>query len=208
MRKGDKALKRAGMAIVVGYIFVGPRTVTARKQKNALVKVGVDRDRIWIDEAPSRLERDEMLERGLRQGDTVIVAMASAIGSGGNTRDRAKVLKRLGELDVKLQVGEGPPILYDTPEKIDNYMKMAAAESRALNGRALGKKSTGRPIVYTVTDEQKQAICALWYNRNIDIAAVLSMASDMIGKPVKRHHLKHWCGTSRTRPAGENGDTE
>ncbi|MEM1046511.1 MAG: hypothetical protein AAGL24_10180 [Pseudomonadota bacterium] len=188
------------MGIVVGYIFEGPRTCTARKQLYALKKAGVDRDSIWKDVSPSREERDEMIYRGLRSGDVVVIAMASIIGSGGNTRDRLQVVKRLGEMGVRIQIADGPPILYDDAEKIADFMAEAGSGARRLSGRLLGKKARGRPIKIPITDEQKKVICPLWWDREVQAAKVRRIASELVGHDVERHHLQHWCGPLRQKP--------
>lgn len=188
------------MGIVAGYVFVGPRTMSEREQRAAVIAAGADPDRVWTDKSPSRDSRSNMVDRGLTSGDTVIVAVASAIGAGGNTRDRVRILRGLADAGIRVQVGAGPAVLYDDQEKIEAYLSTALTESRKASGRALGKSAKGRPRKAALTAEQRTAIGALWYDKNVPIETVLATASKLLGVEVKRHDLRNWFGSARRDP--------
>lgn len=196
------------MGIVGAYLFVGPRTMSEREQWAAVIAAGADESRIWIDKAPSRESRANMIERGLASGDVLVLAFAGAIGAGGNTRDRKKVVRALGDLGVRLQVRDGPAVLYDAPEKIDEFLATARLESLRAHGRLIGKAARGRPAKIPISDEQKVVICRLWWDKEIAVSKVYRVASELLGHKVERHHLQYWCSPLRQRPQDEAGDAD
>jgi hypothetical protein len=170
-----------------GYIWQGQRSASAKRQRDDLVAAGVDPRRIFdMDRGGDRSEREWLVQgkpATLRKGDVVTVACEAYIGAPG--RDRRAVLKALAAKGVLVQVLDREPVLYDTPEKIDEFLAEALRVSRADNGRASAKRitdRTGRPpkalMAKDLTEDQLRAILRLWHDANVPWRQVADLLAD------------------------------
>lgn len=141
----------------IAYIYNRPSAVVA--------EWGVDK--VYID-APGtmRMERKEMIHvGGIRQGDTLVLAAMSDLGSGSVGSAFAELIKSKG---VKIDVRPIP-------------------QERA-------KQKPPRAPRLRPTDAQKRQICALW-SSGLEQSHVRYRAAQIVGsETVTRNQLNRLCG--------------
>lgn len=177
-----------------GYTYEGERTSSATKQKRALIEAGVAEGDIFTDRGSSRDERDWLMQEDpetLREGDVVTVACEAYIGAPG--RDRRRVLRVLADKGVSVQVLDREPVLYDTAEKIDEFLAEALRVSRSDNGKVAVANITdrkGRPPVALrlddMTEAQKAEILRMWHDHRFkwrEVADKLADFTEAAGMP-------------------------
>lgn len=156
--------------------------------------------RVWeVDDLAEVFEGN-----ALRAGDILLLASPDAIGPNANARE--KRLEAFAERGVLVQVLGGEAILYDAQERRAEFREIAIRAQRAAAAR--NRRSPGRPRKAKISQEDKQNICAMWWDKNIPRASVLARASEVAGQPVSVHEIKRWCGMARRKPCGGNGINE
>lgn len=118
-------------------------------------------DKLYIDTAfTEREERNDLLLRGLRPGDTLVLL---AIGDLGAGKGLAAIRRRLREVGVIVEVFEQ---------------------------RSGDKRPPGRPAQFSPTPEQDEKIRELWYMDGVyAMRHVLQRAQDIYGQRVSRNQL-------------------
>lgn len=177
-----------------GYLYIGDRTPLERTQRRAVLGADVGADRLWIDRAPSRAERDELADRSARPGDVIVIASPACIGD--RWPDVETVLARFAERGVAVAVAGSDPVVYDDDAKMAGFREIKLAASREENGRALGRQSgrAGRRPKWQPDETDRAMIGRMWRDRNIPPAVVLDEASRRAGCPVERYQLVYLFG--------------
>jgi len=200
----------------IGYAFV-PRDAPGENQAaKLLVELGAEK--VFVD-TKSRTWRDDGLLVGavIRPGDTFIILSAEGLVDeeedlDGNPKSYRrmkaqfrKVLKPLGQMKIPVRIRDGEPRIYDTNEAIEDFISLAVDERHrrlSSDGGRGEKRKPGRPIKYFATDEQKKAICLMWWDKSIDRDTVRRNATEMVGWTVTDNVVKSWCGVKREKPDG------
>ncbi len=124
-------------------------------------------DRVYLDtKTTDRMERSEMLRRGLRGGETLVLLAKGDLAAGTDVRS---VNRKLVELGVTVEVIEAPS---DKP-----------------------KRPRGRPAQFAPSARADKHIRALWYEPAFHKAAfVQKRAEERCGHPVTRLQLDNRYG--------------
>lgn len=147
-------------------------------------------------------DRAEVLDgNALRAGDVLLLASPDAIGPNANARE--KRLEAFADRGVLVQVLGGEAVLYDAPERRAEFREIAIRAQRAADARL--RRSPGRPRKVKISPEDKQNICAMWWDKNIPRASVLERASEVAGQPVSDAMVKRLCGMARRKPDSGGG---
>lgn len=201
----------------IAYIHVPKKGTSAKVLMNRARKLGAERVLDDTEENGRFWTQTELWAgHALRPGDELILLTAESLLDRPEDMDGAKksyrrmkgafykLLKPLGALGVPVSVAGGEPRLYITDADVDFFIDMAVAESHGKGAKAGGqaKGKPGRPVKYFATDEQKQAVCAMWWNKGVDRSDVLHTATEMLGWHVTENVIKTWCGPKREKPNG------
>jgi len=150
-------------------------------------------------------EEDEIgmliVQRGLRDGDVLLIAHARVLGRAPR---REKLLDQIAEIKAFIKLPGGVPILYDTPEKKAQFH----VEAQKPTGRpsAKQKRLRGRPRKYPVMSPEKKNILRGWWHnqmstgKRMPLKDVLANAKELLGHKVTRDFMKNECGKTRGKP--------
>ena len=211
--------------MMIGYGCIPRDGKSEHAVNKALVALGAEKTFIdsaltpgQIRDGAKREWRDGPIFVGhaLRSGDELILLSAESLVDRPETdidgtlksyrRMKAefrRILKPLAVLGVRVRIGDGDPVLYDTDDAVDAFIDMAVDEAhrRASGKGGKGeKRKPGRPIKYYATDEQKKAICLMWWDKAIERDTVRHNATEMLGWTVTDNVIKTWCGVKREKP--------
>lgn len=200
----------------IGYACVPHDAPGEKEAAKLLIEFGAEK--VFID-TKSRTWRDDGLLVGavIRPGDTFILLSAEGLvdqeeDMDGNPKSYRrmkaqfrKVLKPIGQMGIPLRIRDGEPRIYSTNDDIEAFIDVAVEERHrrlSQDGGRGEKRKPGRPIKYFATDEQKKAICLMWWDKSIDRETVRRNASEMVGWTVTDNVVKSWCGVKREKPDG------
>lgn len=122
-------------------------------------------ERVWIDTSRERTECADMVKHGLRGGDTLLLLSHNDLG--GSSRAHARLRKVIEAMGVEIEIIE--------PDKPPAKM--------------------GRPRKFETTQDQDEAIAAIWYDEAYTEAYKVRRASEIMGREIKRHQLIYRFGT-------------
>jgi len=161
------------------YLYVGPKTASEKSQNALLREHGLDPETAFIDYAPDRTVRDDMLRCGLRSGTALHLTTPAALGNGH--ADVFKTVLALGEMNVSVHViGEDGPELYDTTEKAAAFAKRAVTASRRQNAVETAKASdVGRPRKWVPAAADIVKLRPKWHDKNISMSIILEYAEEL-----------------------------
>lgn len=177
-----------------GYAYHGPKTPTLRSQKMRLDAAGCEV--VFTDTAPHRIERDDM-EFAVLEGDTLVVVSAFILGSGA--RDIAKIVKRICDKGVAIEVLGDDPVLLKTQEEIELFTSGAAKASRQVNAKrttATRVRSGRKGKLDALSDDEFSYVEWLWRDGRVKQQVIADFANFII-KPktdkdaVTRVNLAH-----------------
>ncbi|WP_179381804.1 recombinase family protein [Jannaschia marina] len=99
------------MGELIGYGRVSSRSQSLEIQKAALIEAGVGKDHLYTEKVSGRSREgrrvlDDMLKRGIRRGDTVLVTRLDRLAR--STRDLLRIADVLDDKGVDLRVLEQP----------------------------------------------------------------------------------------------------
>ena len=142
-------------------------------------------------------EADEVLAgNALRAGDVLLLASPDALGPTASIR--AARLKDMAERGVLVATIGDEPILYDTAELRAEFRSRAVTAYRARAAKKLRPK--GRPPKLTISADQRDRLCPLWWDKNIPRPVVLDHAAEIIGHDIDVARIKRVCGAARKKP--------
>lgn len=157
--------------MLIGYARTWPSGPSGKTQVEALVKAGVDRNKIWIDHSHKGRETGEsrdLVLRSLRSEDELLIYSPGALAS--NTADAIAALvaaSRKGCVIRNIQTGKAyslPPETFDLAEFVEDVERDLA---RLRTGPARAKAKPRRP---SLAGEKLAAARVDWKNTNLTMA--------------------------------------
>lgn len=168
----------------------------------ALREFGIGKHRMALGKA--EVEAFFLDPNTLRPGDIVAIPARNKLGERANTREAR--LKLCAERGALVQVIGAEPVLYDAPEKLAAFREASITDQRAEQARMnAAKGKVGRKPKIVLTDEQRDAVCALWWSDSrdggIEARKLAARYAGLDDVPV--HFIKRWCSPTRTKPTPE-----
>lgn len=116
------------------YVCHGSNTPPLAEQLKALADEGFKPDDIFVDAAPCRENRNDLIRYGLEPGDTLVLAAPQIIGKG--KKDTAEAVRKICvDRGTMIQIAGFKPAMYQTDDQIAGFTKDAISESLRTNGK-------------------------------------------------------------------------
>jgi len=173
-----------------GYVFHGSGTPKRAEQVKTLVDAGCVEKELFIDAAPSRSDRETLIEVGIEPGDTIILAVPSVIGSGA--KDTASAVARICEAGALIQVVGFEARAYSTDADIANFAKEAVADSRKINAtNMLARRSRAGPKgkLDALTPDQWATTKWLWFHEKAKQQVAVDYVNECCGVKATRVNI-------------------
>ncbi len=145
-----------------GYAYHGKGTPPLKEQEKALMDA--ECDVVFTDTAPSREDRDAMIDHALEAGDTVVICKTSIIGSGA--KDTADMVRKICAKGCPIEVIGCGARLYTTEAEIRDFAALALKTSRSINARNMidrRERAGPRGKLDSLTSEQWSTCKFLWF---------------------------------------------
>lgn len=167
----------------IGLLSDDPKVGSFAEQRKAMGEVRHE----WL---PS--ERSDCIAFGVREGETLVLPHARALG---RMRERELILADLAERGVMVEIPGHEPQVYDTPEKMAEFH----AEARRPTGRPSRKQKRlmGRPRKYPKPDDDQMRKIIAWFDGPQHMDDVLALIAEMLRKKVPRPTVYEWVGRGR-----------
>lgn len=200
----------------IGYAYVPRDGVSEKVASRELYDLGADK--VFVD-VKSREWRDNPMffKDAVRKGDHFILLSAEGFldeefDIDGKPKSYRRMrgairamLKPVAALGVTVSIRDGKAMTYSDNETIDHFIDVAVEERHkrlSSSGGSGAKRKPGRPVKYFATDDQKKAICLMWWDKAIERGSVRANATEMVGWKVTDNVIKSWCGNVREKPDG------
>ncbi len=148
-----------------GYVFHGKGTPARADQIKSLVDAGCAEEDIFFDAAPSREDREALIDGAIEPGDVILLAVPSVIGSG--KKDTAEAVRRICLQGALIQVVGHAALAYTTESDIAEFATRALAASRKANvTNMLARRSRAGPTAKldALTEEEWANTKFLWFH--------------------------------------------
>lgn len=176
-----------------GYIYHGKGTPSASAQRKALIDAGCDPDGIFEDAAPDRENRDAMISWGLEDGDVIVIAKTSVLGSGA--KDTADAVRSICNQGALIEVVGCGARAYKTEDDIRNFAALALKTSRRINAKNMldRRETAGRKLkTADLTPEQWSTVKFLWMYPGVKQQVAVDYVQHVLGfKDVTRVNIAH-----------------